>query len=183
MGLKATAGHTFEVINLPIPGNRSFSISPEAAKADSSIYRYPFLPFAEATLAANTLGMTAHFLDICEQLFAERGSNKRYGTDTILLLNSIMIKARHELTELRNNFYNAVEHSWTPLIHQGITRPDALHAVSISSRTMARECRRIVQELYPYCGMAAADPRTELNRIWRDLFTASQHTLLTYPAD
>jgi hypothetical protein len=181
MGLKATASHAFEVSDLLIPANCSFSILPESAHDEQPIYKYPFLPFAEATLAVNTSGMTLRFLDICEQLFAERGSDKRYKEEVVMMLNTMLIKARHELALLRHNFYHAVDHSWNPLIVHGITRPDLLADAGASSRTIVRECRRLVQELYPYCGMIAADPRSELNRIWRDLFTASQHTLLTYP--
>jgi alkylation response protein AidB-like acyl-CoA dehydrogenase len=182
MGLKATAGHTFEVFEKLLPADRAFTISPDGAMHAGMIYRYPFLPFAEATLAVNTLGMAQHFLEICEQLFAQRGSNKHYPEETVRMLNTAMIRAKHELGELRDNFYHAVEHSWTPLLHQRLIRPEALQAVGVCSRGLVANCRRIAQELFPYCGMAAANPSAELNRIWRDLFTASQHTLLTYPA-
>jgi hypothetical protein len=99
------------------------------------------------------------------------------------MLNMLLIKARRELTLLRHNFYHAAAHSWEQLLQHGIARPDQLALAGASSRTLVRECRLLVQELFPYCGMAAADPRSELNRVWRDLFTASQHTLLTYPAE
>jgi hypothetical protein len=181
MGLKATAGHSFEVTDLTVPADRSFIISPEAAQAHRPIYHYPFLPFAEATLAVNTSGMTLHFLDICEQIFADRGSNRNYGEETVSMLNTQLISAKNELVQLRVNFYNAVAHSWTPLAEHGISRYDLLETVSITSRTLVRECRQLVHDLYPYCGMAGANADTELNRVWRDIFTASQHTLLTYP--
>lgn len=182
MGLKATAGHAFEVKELDVPAGRAFTISPEAAQIDQPVFHYPFLPFAEATLAVNTSGMTLHFLDICEQMFAHRGSSRKYTDDTIAMLNGLLIRCKGEVAQFRANFYQSVAHSWEPVLQHGVVRPDILHAVGISSRTMVKGCRQIVQELYPYCGMAAADPRSELNRVWRDVFTASQHTLLTYPA-
>jgi hypothetical protein len=98
------------------------------------------------------------------------------------MLNTELIKAKNELVQLRANFHNAVAHSWTPLAEHGNSRHDLLEVVSITSRTLARGCRQVVHHLYPYCGMAGAKADSALNRVWRDIFTASQHTLLTYPA-
>jgi hypothetical protein len=38
-----------------------------------------------------------------------------------------------------------------------------------------------VDTVYPYCGLMAASTETTINHVWRDIHTASQHTLLTYP--
>jgi hypothetical protein len=38
--------------------------------------------------------------------------------------------------------------------------------------------RQAVDELYPYCGLYAAHEGSEINRVWRDFHTASQHSLL-----
>src|SRR5690606_36957711 len=54
-GLKATASHSFAVDDLRVSPSQAFSITPEAVTWDDPIYRYPFLPFAETTLAVNTL--------------------------------------------------------------------------------------------------------------------------------
>ncbi len=181
IGLKATAGHAFSVSGLQLPESRTFRIAPEAAQYASPILQYPFLSFAEATLAVNTSGMTLHFLDICEQLFAQRGSDRRYDEASIALMNAALIRAKGEIAQLRDHFYHAADRSWESLTEQGAARPDSLAAVGVSSRSLVKACRQIVHDLYPYCGMQAADPRTEINRVWRDIFTASQHTLLTYP--
>jgi hypothetical protein len=42
---------------------------------------------------------------------------------------------------------------------------------------MAREA---VDGVYPLCGLTAADPRTALNRAWRDLNTATQDAVLAW---
>jgi hypothetical protein len=35
-----------------------------------------------------------------------------------------------------------------------------------------------VDGVYPLCGLTDADPRTALNRAWRDLHTGMQHAML-----
>jgi len=55
-----------------------------------------------------------------------------------------------------------------------------LEQVSANSRKLAKTARECVDELYPYCGLQAANPDAEINQVWRDLHTASQHSLLTF---
>jgi alkylation response protein AidB-like acyl-CoA dehydrogenase len=178
MGLRATAGHSFEVKDFWVPESRSFIISGDAATLDLPVYRYPFLPFAEATLVVNTLGMTLHFLDLCGELFDARRA--KYDVAVAQMLDLKLAKAREKVMGLRTALYDEVDWSWTELLENGIAGTDALEEVGRVCRELVVECRQLVLSLYPYCGMAGADVGSEINRVWRDLFTASQHSLLNY---
>lgn len=164
-GLKATASHSFEVSDVWVDGTHAFVIAPEQATLAQPIYRYPFLQFAEATLAANTLGMARHFVSCAKGLLK----------DPVVDLAET-VQAR--LATVEASFYQAVDASWNELADRGQLSPSILQAVSDQSRTMVNVCREQVMALYPHVGLAAADASTEINRIWRDLFTASQHSLL-----
>jgi hypothetical protein len=37
--------------------------------------------------------------------------------------------------------------------------------------------RRAVGDIYPYCGLRAAQVDSDINRVWRDFHTAGQHAL------
>jgi len=164
-GLKATASHSFEVSNLWVDRNRSFLIGPEYATLDLPIYRYPFLPFAEATLAVNTLGMTRHFLACAKDLLRESGVERTE-------------EASERVAETRRSFYHVVDRSWKELVDSGDVGQATLQAVSEQSHSLVHRCREQVMALFPHLGLTAADASSEVNRIWRDLFTASQHSLL-----
>jgi len=56
--------------------------------------------------------------------------------------------------------------------------PELLKDITKKSKDLAATSRRLVDELYPYCGLIAAKKSSELNRVWRDFHTASQHSLL-----
>ena len=98
----ATASNSFEVKQLRIPKNRSFTIDSNAAMMDAPIYRYPFQQFAEATLAVNSSGMAMRFIDVCSAPEA----NKAYRLTEVQLMD-----ARKQLQTARQHFYTPVIHN------------------------------------------------------------------------
>jgi alkylation response protein AidB-like acyl-CoA dehydrogenase len=177
MGLQATASHSFSIENLRVPEWRSFLIRPETAQVADPVYQYPFLQFAELTLAANFGGMALAFLECFEQgLSAHRGDGKRKS-----LRIDMLHTAKEELNALLLAFHTTAATTWEMMLGNGSIPADSLAAISAVSRGLAAGVRRIVTELFPYAGISAAAPDSRMNRIWRDLFTATQHSLLNYP--
>lgn len=164
-GLKATASHSFEVNQLWVDQSQAFVIDPPAATWNHPIYRYPFLQFAEATLAANTLGMARHFLECAANL-------------GVAGLQKPLQAAESKLTEAKASFYNALDASWDESLRIDGLSSKTLKAVSEWSRILVKVCREQVVAIYPQVGMVGADASSEANRVWRDIFTASQHNLL-----
>ncbi|MFC3196994.1 acyl-CoA dehydrogenase [Parapedobacter deserti] len=164
-GLTATASHSFTVDTLWVNESQAFVIAPDKATLDHPIYRYPFLQLAEATLAANTLGMAQHFLACATTI----GSS---------VPADLLYNGGRRLIKARTLFYAALDASWDELLHNDIISPPALQAVSDQSRAVVSTSREEVVRVYPLLGLIAADGSSEINRIWRDMFTASQHSLL-----
>ena len=169
MGLIATGSHSFEVRNVRVKKNRAFRIDRASATLPHPIYQYPFRSFAETTLAVNSSGMAVRFLDLCEILF----SQKENDAAPVLLEN-----ARKQLNQARQLFYETAESSWQECIQNRTIPPLLLDLITHASRRLARSAREVVDALYPCCGLQAADPGKEINRVWRNLHTASQHQLL-----
>ncbi len=166
IGMIATASHSFEVDRLQVPEDRTFAIDPAKALLPGPIYRFPFLQFAEATLAVNYAGMAARFIALAQTNPAP---------DTL----GLAVQAADRLQEYRQAFYASVTLAWEPCRLGQSIPPSALDELSHTSRALATGARRLVDELYPHCGLRAADPATEMSRVWRDLHTASQHSLFT----
>jgi alkylation response protein AidB-like acyl-CoA dehydrogenase len=176
IGMIATGSDAYKVENLYVDSNRCFKIDATAAVIDEPLYRYPFLQLAEATLAANISGLAVHFADLCVPAFANKATNiRRVNEGNVKVMNDALLAAADRLNQARNAFFEAVEASWNEPEGE-----EALKAVSRTSRVLAKIARECVNELYPYCGLMAASPDTEINRVWRDLHTASQHALLTF---
>jgi alkylation response protein AidB-like acyl-CoA dehydrogenase len=175
MGMIATGSHAFEVKELQVLRNRSFVIDAAQAKLDRPLYKYPFLQLAETTLAVNLSGMAVRFLELCFELFAARNGNGSQKQDLLQRLAASQAK----LNEYRHQFYTHSDAAWEALVEHAHIPEPLLAEVSKASHTLAHRSRELVDELYPYCGLAAADLATEINRVWRNLHTAGQHSLFT----
>jgi indole-3-acetate monooxygenase len=162
MGMIATASHGFELKQSKLAANRCFAIERSKAVLPGILYRYPFLQFAEATLAVNLSGMAIRFMDLSEP-------NDRQPLQ----------KAKTDLEELRESFYAAVQRSWDTVAGGNIIPPTLLQEVSNACRSLAAGARKAVDAIYPLCGLKAANRSSEINRVWRNLHTAGQHPLLT----
>jgi alkylation response protein AidB-like acyl-CoA dehydrogenase len=183
MGLKATAGHAFEVEDVAVPFEQSFLIDGDHATHHHPVYTYPFLQFAEATLVVNTLGMCMYFMELCEDLI-KRKTLHHPGTlsadKATFALPGFLDECALELLNLRSGFYKAVKESWDDHL-AGNKNAVTLENVSSQSRRLVLHARLLVEKLYPFFGLEAARTGSEINRVWRDIHTASQHSLLLEP--
>jgi hypothetical protein len=91
----------------------------------------------------------------------------------------LLAEQENHLNTSRNLFYQAVNKSWEKMTSKGLHEL-SLAGVSNTSKQLAKTARECVDTLYPYCGLVAAARPSEINQVWRDLHTASQHSLLTF---
>jgi alkylation response protein AidB-like acyl-CoA dehydrogenase len=180
MGMIATASDSFGVSDLELPFNRCFRIAGEHAVLPHPVYQYPFLQLAETTLAVNSAGMAARFLELCGIIFSGKVKHTRDKPGKFPEAQVYLEAVKRQFQEMRQSFYNAVKHSWDCCNATGAIPSAVLRAVSDSSHRIAAAARHSVDELYPFCGMEAANPASEINRVWRNLHTASQHALLAF---
>lgn len=174
IGMVATGSHSFKIENVKVGHDRCFQIEPGHTTINNKLYQYPFLQLAEATLAANIAGMAIHFIDLAKDLIEHRSTLNKFTAPQKDLLAEKLHQIHADVQDARNNFYRAVELSWSE------NDAESLQWVSFTSRQLTKVARDHVDALYPYCGLQAASPDTEINRVWRDLHTASQHTLLVF---
>ncbi len=173
MGMIATGSHSFEVKNLKVSENRCFQIDPDKAVINNPIFKYPFLQLAESTLAVNLSGLTIRFIDLFEEMKMRNVNGDR----------SVSIKAvkqaKAKLANCRSQFSMAVNSSWQSGGKKKTIPKIELMNVSKMSQALAKQSRLLVDHLYPHCGLIATDTSQEINRVWRNLHTAIQHSLFT----
>ncbi len=173
LGLIATASHSYEVKDLKIGFNRTFSIDGASRTIDHLIYQYPFLTFAELTLTINHLGMQQHFLEQAQLIFnsIKEPVYKDFRTQ-------LLEKSKEKIETKRDLFFHYATISWKELQTQGQVSEESLQKINELCREIVKEGRNTILEIYPYLGIPAANPDTEINRVLRDILTASQHILL-----
>ena len=180
IGMIATSSHNFEVKKLRLAEDRSFVIDNNHAEINHPLFQYPFLQFAEATLAINSSGMAFRFMDLCETIFAEKKSNTINQEEIISKRKQLLEVAINDMKELRQAFYSVIQHSWNDCLQTNSINQERLKEISEASKQLAAKSRNIVDKLYPYCGLIAAKKDSEINRVWRNLHIASLHPLLLY---
>ena len=124
--------------------------------------------------------MAIHFMDLCAEIFQEKQESSKLTDEQKKLLSQILAKQEDELNKARELFYQAVDRSWYNIGHSTVAESNVMEEVSRYSKSLAKISRECVDHLYPYCGLTAANTGTEINQVWRDLHTASQHALLTF---
>lgn len=175
MGMIATGSHSFEVKHLIVPAHRCFSLAPGEAVVNTPVFTYPFLQLAETTLSVNMSGMAMRFIELCELLLSTRKFST--GSSTTSDAYRRLALADADMRRLRERFYSAIQASWTLCEKGEVISPEVLTEVSDASYALAHGSRQTVDALFPYCGLTAADTTQEINRVWRNLHTASQHAL------
>ena len=170
MGMIATGSHAMEVSKMVVPLNRSFIIQPSHAKLNQPVFQYPFLQLAETTLAVNLSGMAYRFLDICSDVISKK--DKAY-------LNQIIQDSRTMFNSIRSDFFVHTDVAWEALVSKKNIPEPMLQQVSLVSSQLVHFSRELVNDLYSYCGLEAADTLTEMNRVWRNFHTAAQHSLFS----
>lgn len=181
MGMIATGSHAFRCENLSVSLDRCFDILPEKAQLKAPVYQYPFLQFAETTLAANILGISKHLIELIEQSFWKRHEYRKYDKKHLRYFQNLLSHQHKKLQKLREEYYTQVELSWIELEKKGKISKSQLKKISQISRKLTQKCREITGKLYPFAGLEAAKTHTELNRVWRDFNTVGQHALLIFP--
>lgn len=181
MGMIATGSHAFKTESLHVAFNRSFEILPEKATLTDPIFQFPFQQFAEATLVANILGISQHLQTLIQEAFWKRNSHRKYSKVEVDFAEKqfAICSSSHEAAA--KDFYSSIEIAWATLIESGAIRETELKDVSKRSRELVQVCRESNMGIYPFSGLEVAKMETELNRVWRDFATVSQHALITFP--
>lgn len=178
-GLKATESHSIVVHDVFVPDERTFSIIEPNGLYDNPIYSYPFLPFAEASFAAVSIGLATHFLEEARNIVErnrtawENASVNRYDS----VSNKINIQ-NELLTEAVSAFYQAIEQSWNEHTQGKVLTDTDVQEVSFRCKEAGHAALSSANALFPYLGIHAVMEDAPINQIYRDLQTVCHHSLL-----
>ena len=178
-GLRASASHAFSIDQIWVGACHGFDIAPEHATAPGPLYRFPFVTLAFVTLAANVCGMALRFLSLAAPLIAAR--RHPLAGRTLGELPDVMQsvhQARQDVASARLHFSTLLYAMWARVCDHAALDEGQAQALHTAALALVDTSRHAVDTLYPLCGLHAADARSDINRVWRDLHTATQHAML-----
>lgn len=176
-GMRATASHSYRIDGAWVPASHGFAIDPAFATAPGPLYRFPFMLLAWVTLAANLSGMARHFLQLAGEMVKARRQPPASAHDALG-------RAALALEGARERMHALLEQAWAQAeaASEGDgpgVQPELDAWLREASQALVVAARRAVGDIYPYCGLRAAHEEEDINRVWRDFHTASQHALFT----
>jgi alkylation response protein AidB-like acyl-CoA dehydrogenase len=178
-GLKATESHSIEVRNQFVPDERSFSLAERLAFCEAPLFDYPFILFAQTSFAAVSIGICRHLLDEAKTL-ADRQKNAwnlgKPGRHEFVL-NKIM-EAEAQMHAAIRQFYQTIDRSWEHHVQRKPFGQEDIKNIGMICQQTAGTALKCGQAIFPYLGINAVFEHEPVNRIWRDLQTVCQHTLL-----
>lgn len=161
MGLKASATHSFVVKDLMVHNSCSFLYN--EYYLPQPIFKIPFGLFADLTLWVNYIGMAEHLLEEAARIVAEVKTTKLEGI--IEIAN-------------QNIFTYAVEIE-TKIDKGMLFKVDYMELIHTEASKSVRNISRNIIEIFPYLGVRASSKNHQLNQIFCDYFTATQHHIFT----
>lgn len=178
-GLECTASHSFSLDKVRLDANHAFVLSPDKRHCDTALYRIPFMPFAELTLLVNYLGMYRRFLDLSEKYFFAKSKDTFWAEK----YSKSRFRKLDELQQQWSNYHAFVQETaadlWTNAQEKTISADELyLSELSNQCKDIVENIRAQVPVIMPLLGIQAASLDNELNIVFRNIFTATQHSLL-----
>ena len=180
MGLASAGCHDVEVNNLKVPANRAFIMTAEHAVASARLYQYPYLQLSEAVLAATVSGMATNLTELCIAMLNDMKDNNGAPLMNDNMVQDTIEKHTQKMNDARVKLYYAAELTWQACVNQQTIKDTILYKVSAAAQDLTRKARECADAILPFCGITVMDKGSEINRVWRDLHTASQDSLLVF---
>ncbi|MGM0507236.1 MAG: hypothetical protein ACQER4_08645 [Bacteroidota bacterium] len=174
-GLSATTSHTVTVEHATVPEEFIFDVTRKREGWGYPLYDYPFIEFARASFFAVITGCYTHFLDEIERYSSAISDPKKVKHQT---LNRRVNEKRQRLNQELNRYEKVVERSWSELLETGQPQSETLETLNTQIFDLTFKMHQSAAEIVFYTGMEGVKRSSPINKVWRDLSTACQHSLL-----
>lgn len=158
MGMKETQTHAFEIFNQNI--SKDFSFVYNTFYSSSNLDKIPFQIFTDLTFIVNYLGMAIHYLE----------------------LSKVEIKTNHSISKLQQTTFE-IKHK-IPFLVSRLEETLQIESSNLDSLTLeihqygieiVKQLSHQILDVYLNLGLKASQENTELNKVFKDFFTATQH--------
>lgn len=178
-GLKGTGSHSITVQDAFVPEDRTFSLLEQPNDLRGAVHSFPFLPFSVASFAAVCLGIGEHFFEEAELLadkYREDGSGEE--SDRYHFVRSQVEQQERKVAEAIADFQQKGNSLWDSHVAGNGMAEANLQEYMDTSKRAASTVIQAADSLIRLFGMEGVMEKAAINRIWRDLHSAGQHTFL-----
>jgi len=175
-GLRGTGSDDFEVRDVLVPEQRSFSLTNPTPREPGALYRMPLQTALELSITAVALGIVRHALDD----FASFTRRKKVSGQGNALADDPVVQARYAEARVTWGLIKAgmdalSRRVWQDALANRTLSNTELSEVTASCTLSVGKLRLAVSELVALSGMNGIQPDSELARAWRDLQALAAH--------
>ncbi|MFD1929290.1 acyl-CoA dehydrogenase family protein [Sporosarcina siberiensis] len=179
-GLKGTGSHTIRVENAFVPIVRTFDLMKNANEFGDIVHTFPFVQFGQSSFTAVSLGIGQGFFEEARRILeANKEQWSKDGNDKYEAITSILDEELVTYDQIEGVFYSTLQEIWQTHKDGEMLEEADLNNFSKVCKEAADTTIGCANRLFRHFGMEAVMESSDLNRIWRNLHTASQHTFLT----
>lgn len=157
MGMVATASHSFKVKNQYVSEGHSFIYN--QFYTDEPLNRVPFETFADLTLLINYLGMAYHFLEKSREIKTVAIQDE---------LSEYLAIATKKLMQYAIDIEQILQHNH-------VLKQAYISEIHSFGEEAVENLMFLIVKLYQRLGIKASVTGQEINQVFRDFFTATQH--------
>jgi indole-3-acetate monooxygenase len=179
-GMRGTGSHDFQVQNVFVPQQRTFSVFTDGARESGPLYRLPFTVLTELPIAAVAVGIARHALDS----FAELARRKRpqasgtpFADDPLARIQYADSNARWHLAQA--GLTALAVRTWHVAVAARPLTPHELAEITATCAVCVAQLGVAIGELVRLAGMSAILYDGELARAWRDLQALAAHSAVS----
>ena len=177
-GLKLTSSHTVSIEDIFIPEDHTFEIL-KPPYHQHSIYRFPFLPFAQASISTVGLGIAESLLQEADNILqANKDFWQNVDANRFEFVSTKINDRSITLENAKNNLFREVKKAWRLIKDEKKLADEHQQEIGLMSKNLSRKSLEAGTELIPYLGMQAIKQHNYINYLWRNLQTACQHILV-----
>lgn len=167
-GLRGTASNTFVVEDVFVPDTRVFNVGETLWPVADPLFRVPFDILAATTIASVSIGLTRRFFELAQSMpqWDRLGERQR-----------LAVQAQDN----RRLFYMIADDAWSRIAAGEQFDTSELRRVVRMIQRLVDDSVIAVQSVFSYLGMRALWHSEPINRVYRDVQTASQHAYLRNP--
>jgi alkylation response protein AidB-like acyl-CoA dehydrogenase len=179
-GLRGTGSDDFEVRDVLVPEQRSFSIGDSPPREAGPLYRLRLGTVMELSITAVALGIVQHALDE----FASLTRHKRSSSQSASLADDPGVQVRYAEARatwglIKAGVDSLARRVWRDALATRTPSNLELGEVTASCALSVSKLRGALSELIALAGMNAIQPDSELARAWRDLQALGAHAAVS----
>ena len=179
-GMRGTGSQDFEVRDVLVPDQRTFSVFTDAPREAGVLYRLPFGVLTELPITAVAVGIARHALDV----FALLAKQKKPHSSDISLADDSTVQTQYATSHARWRviqaaLYSLAEHSWRVVLSGRPPSAYELAEITASCTLCISELAVAVGDLARLAGMSAIAQGDELAKSSRDLQALAAHVAVS----